>query len=88
MYNKAAFTIDEQIAQLTARGLEINEEDNCEHFLTHISYYRLAGYWWPMQADKEQHILSPTVNSRMLLTYTTLIESYEFCYLMSLKKLK
>ena len=20
-----------------------------EHFLSNISYYRLAGYWWPMQ---------------------------------------
>jgi len=72
MYNKAAFTIDEQIAQLTARGLEINEEDNCEHFLTHISYYRLAGYWWPMQADKEQHIFKP--NSK----FSDVINLYNF----------
>ena len=30
-----------------------------EHFLSNISYYRLAGYWWPMQADKVNHIFKP-----------------------------
>ncbi len=55
MYNKPAFTIEQQILQLRARGLIINEEDNVEHYLLNISYYRLAGYWWPMQSDKVLH---------------------------------
>jgi len=38
------------------RGLIITDEDKAAHFLSHISYYRLAGYWWPMQSDKEKHI--------------------------------
>ncbi|SFH46298.1 Abi family protein [Pedobacter insulae] len=60
MYNKAPLTINQQIAQLRARGLEITADDNAPHFLSHISYYRLAGYWWPMQAEpKENHIFKP-----------------------------
>ncbi|WP_202986107.1 Abi family protein [Pedobacter gandavensis] len=55
MYRKNALTIDEQIHQLNRRGLITG--DDSSHFLGHISYYRLAGYWWPMQKDpKEDHI--------------------------------
>ncbi|WP_316746879.1 Abi family protein [Pedobacter gandavensis] len=54
MYKKHALTIDEQIHQLNKRGLITGEDAN--HFLSHISYYRLAGYWWPMQKEpKEDH---------------------------------
>ncbi|TFB28189.1 Abi family protein [Pedobacter alluvionis] len=55
MYNKNAFTIDEHIAQLQERGLVIADKVLAAHYLSHVSYYRLAGYWWPMQADKAQH---------------------------------
>ncbi len=37
MYNKKAFTIQQQIAQLKARGLEIKDDDNSERFLSLIS---------------------------------------------------
>jgi len=54
MYTKNALTIDEQIDQLSHRGLILDED--AVHFLSHISYYRLAGYWWPMQKEpKEEH---------------------------------
>lgn len=55
MYTKRALTLDQQIDQLRQRGLIIDED--ASHFLSHISYYRLAGYWWPMQTEpKEAHI--------------------------------
>lgn len=59
MFTKRAFTIEEQISQLKARGLNINADDNAEHYLSHISYYRLGEYWYSMQADKEQHTFKP-----------------------------
>ena len=62
MYSKEAISIEQQIKQLIERGLEITEADNAEHYLSNISYYRLAGYWWSMQSDKEKHIFKP--NSR------------------------
>jgi len=62
MFEKKASSIQEQIVKLKERGLAIEESDNAEHYLSHISYYRLAGYWWPMQADKDAHQFKP--NSR------------------------
>jgi abortive infection bacteriophage resistance protein len=54
-YNKEAYTIDQHIAQLQDRGLVISDVETAKHYLSHVSYYRLAGYWWPMQIDKEKH---------------------------------
>jgi len=56
MFEKEAKTLQQQIEILKSRGLIINEEDDAVHYLSHISYYRLAGYWWPMQVDKVEHI--------------------------------
>jgi abortive infection bacteriophage resistance protein len=62
IYNKRVTTVDDQIMQLKARGLQISDDSNARHYLLNISYYRLAGYWWPMQADKVNHTFKP--NSR------------------------
>lgn len=62
IYEKQPLTIEDQIKQLKARGLEIPDETIAYHYLANISYYRLAGYWWPMQADRTNHIFKP--NSR------------------------
>ena len=59
MFTKTAFTIEAQIAQLKERGLQINDEDNAKHYLSHISYYRLGEYWFSMQDDKENHTFKP-----------------------------
>jgi len=59
IYNKPVTTIAEQIEQLKSRGLTINDENSAEHYLTYVGYYRLAGYWWPMQSDKENHLFKP-----------------------------
>ncbi len=59
MYTKPATTIQEQVKQLQDRGLMITDQDEAEHHLSHISYYRLAGYWWSMQADKTLHTFKP-----------------------------
>ncbi|MBC7653382.1 MAG: Abi family protein [Oligoflexus sp.] len=57
MYLKHALFIEDQTEQLKSRGLLITKEDNAYHHLSHISYYRLAGYWWPMQEEpKENHL--------------------------------
>ncbi|WP_373514120.1 Abi family protein [Persicitalea sp.] len=58
-YAKQATEIKDQIAQLKSRGLVISDESAAEQTLQNISYYRLAGYWWPMQADKTQHTFKP-----------------------------
>ena len=55
IYSKKTFTIEEQIAQLIDRGLTIDNIEVSKKSLSNISYYRLAGYWWPMQSDKTKH---------------------------------
>jgi abortive infection bacteriophage resistance protein len=55
-YSKPAIDIDQQIAKLRSRGLIIDDGPVARDFLRNISYYRLAGYWWPMQADKLNHL--------------------------------
>lgn len=42
MYSKDAFTIAAHIRQLRDRGLNIEDEALAAHYLTHVSYYRLA----------------------------------------------
>ena len=72
MFDKNALSIEEQIHQLSTRGLLIENFDFATQTLQHISYYRLAGYWWPMQADKECHVFKP--NSK----FTDAVALYNF----------
>lgn len=62
IYDKQAITIDQQIAKLQERGMYIGNNSIAKKYLSHISYYRLVGYWYPMYADKERHQFKP--NSR------------------------
>jgi len=61
-YSKQAVTIKDQIAQLESRGLIISDDAAATQALENVSYYRLAGYWWPMQADKARHTFKPNSN--------------------------
>lgn len=71
-FTKPAISIADQIAQLKQRGLLISNPSEAAIQLKNISYYRLAGYWWPMQADKSLHIFKP--NS----TFENVIAIYNF----------
>lgn len=62
LYEKQSIPLDEQINKLKSRGLIITNDYFARHYLKNVSYYRLAGYWWPMQADKINHVFKP--NSR------------------------
>jgi abortive infection bacteriophage resistance protein len=55
IYSKKVCTIEEHIVQLIERGLTIKNIETAKHYLANVSYYRLAGYWWPMQSDKINH---------------------------------
>lgn len=71
-YEKPALTIDQHIESLKERGLIIDDEKLAIHYLKNVSYYRLAGYWWPMQSDKTKHVFKP--NSR----FSDVIHLYNF----------
>lgn len=55
-YSKPSLTYLEQISQLRARGLVVENENKALHVLENISYYRLSGYWYPLLQDKQAHV--------------------------------
>lgn len=59
MPNKDSYSIDKQIALLKKRGMLFRNEQKAPDHLSHISYYRLKGYWWDMQSDRTNHTFSP-----------------------------
>lgn len=55
IYSKQPISINEQIEKLKSRGLIINNLGEADRYLRTVGYYRLAGYWWPLQSDKVKH---------------------------------
>ncbi|MDR1415924.1 MAG: Abi family protein [Prevotellaceae bacterium] len=70
--NKDSRTLAEQVALLKKRGMLIADEQSAMRYLNHVSYYRLKGYWWDMQADRVSHIFAP--GSR----FEDVVERYSF----------
>lgn len=59
MANKPTYSIADQIQLLKSRGMQFRDEPEASSILKNISYYRLKGYWWDMQSDREKHIFYP-----------------------------
>jgi len=47
IYSKPPTTLSDQIGLLRSRGMRVSA--NAEHFLRHIGYFRLRGYWIPLE---------------------------------------
>lgn len=47
-YPKPPTAVSDQIELLARRGMQVTED--AAHYLTHIGYYRLRGYWIPFEA--------------------------------------
>ena len=58
MPNKPPRNITDQLQLLKERGMLFQNETEAIHYLQNISYYRLKGYWWDMQADRVEHIFT------------------------------
>ena len=58
-YTKQLLTLQQQIDVLKERGLQIDNDAEAKDILDTISYFRLAGYWRLMEADKVRHIFKP-----------------------------
>lgn len=56
---KPVKTIAEQISLLKERGMRFRDEEAAHHYLSNISYYRLKGYWWDTQQDRQSHTFHP-----------------------------
>ena len=61
-YSKPPLDYQAQLQQLKDRGLIVEDESKALHLLRHLSYYRLSGYWYPLLADKENHVFKETAS--------------------------
>lgn len=72
VYSKQPLSIEDQIVRLRSNGLIIADEDRARKVLREISYFRLAAYLRPMEADKQQHLFKPGS------TFENAVNLYEF----------
>ncbi len=67
-YTKQLLTLQQQIDILKQRGLVIDNETEAVSVLDTISYFRLAGYWRLMEADKQSHIFKPNSHFNQIVS--------------------
>ena len=70
-YSKSYTEESSLIALLQSRGLSITDESKAQHYLTHIGYYRLSAYMYPLLCTpKEQHIYKKgTTFDKVMMLY-------------------
>ena len=54
-YTKPWLCVDDQVAHLAERGLEIDDADYASELLKAVGYYRLSGYLFPFR-ESEQYV--------------------------------
>lgn len=59
IYSKQIQSFANQICILKKRGMTFANESQAEEWLKRVSYYRMSGYWYPLLADRENHIFKP-----------------------------
>ena len=71
-YTKPPLTIADQIQLLISRGMIIPDPTRASRYLSHISYFRLRGYWIPFENSdngKEHHFRDGTSFDNVLDLY-------------------
>ena len=53
---KTATTVDEQIAKLASRGMQIDDQEKAKENLLDIGYFRLGFYWFPFEESYPRKI--------------------------------
>lgn len=54
-FTKPPKTFAEQVELLVSRGMEIDDPERAERYLSHLNYYRLAAYWLPCEQGHPTH---------------------------------
>lgn len=52
-YTKKWLSLDDQIAKLTSRGVDVGDPESCRVLLKAVGYYRLTGYLYPLRESEE-----------------------------------
>ena len=53
-FAKPPLSVADQVKLLKQRGMEISNDDEATHYLTHINYYRLRAYWLPYEIPNQK----------------------------------
>ena len=79
---KTYTTPHELVQLLKTRGMEITDEEKALHYLSHIGYYRLSAYMYPLLSiPKEQHLFKQGVSFGKVMMLC-----YAYYYSMKLKR--
>lgn len=68
-FEKPSLSIADQIALLERRGMAVPDRGAAEHYLRHLSYYRLRAYWLPFEQP------APVVGDHLFKPNTSLAEA-------------
>lgn len=68
-FEKPSLSIADQIALLERRGMAVPDRGAAEHYLRHLSYYRLRAYWLPFEQP------APVVGDHLFQQNTSLAEA-------------
>ena len=60
-YSNPFLSYPAQLALLKSRGMKFADEKKALHLLENISYHRFSNYWYPLLADKQNHIFKADV---------------------------
>ena len=60
-FTKPSKNFQEQLDILESRGMVIADHESAIHYLKHLNYYRLRGYWLPLEADLKSHQFKPGI---------------------------
>ena len=68
---KTYSTPHELVQLLKTRGMEITDEEKAQHYFSHIGYYRLSAYMYPLLSiPKEQHLFKQGVTfGKVMMLY-------------------
>lgn len=74
MYSKPALSVENQIVRLKSRGLSFGDEAYAANVLLNVGYYRMSGYWWPLQREPRDgsHAFAPGA------TFERAVQLYQF----------
>jgi abortive infection bacteriophage resistance protein len=54
-FTKPPTDFDQQVDILIQRGMVVPDREQAKHYLQHLNYYRLSGYWLPFEASHNPH---------------------------------
>lgn len=55
-FTKPPLSFDDQLDLLARRGMAIPDRKRARHYLAHINYYRLRGYWLPLEESGDNGV--------------------------------